>query len=253
MDTSKELNYRLYVQREEGFRRPDISSEFSIYDAIKNGDIETVKKNAKRRRLSKHIGTGVLSDSPLRNNIYHLVVSAGIIARVCIDAGMPHNESYTLSDIYIKKADSLRDPEAVVDLLYEMQLDYTERMHKLKNERHGSIYVMRAIDYIYDHLDESLTMQKLAEYVGLNPSYFSKLFAKETHITVKTYINKVKIQTASQMLKDLDLAISDISLSLGYSSQSAFTAVFRKYTGLTPGEYRAELTHSGLMKLDSTK
>ena len=196
--------------------------------------------------MSRNIGSGVLSDSPLRNNIYHLVVSAGIIARVCIDAGMPHNESYTLSDIYIKKADSLRDPESVVDLLYEMQLDYTERMQKLKSEKHGSIYVMRAIDYIYDHLDESLTMQGLAEYVGLNPSYFSKLFAKETHITVKAYINKVKIQTATQMLKDLDLAISDISLSLGYSSQSAFTAVFRKHTGLTPGEYRKDFTPSAL-------
>ncbi len=247
MDTSKELNYRLYIQREEGFRRPDIGSEFSIYDAIKNGDIDTIKKNAKKRRMSKMTGTGVLSDSPLRNSIYHLVVSAGIIARVCIDAGMPHNESYTLSDIYIKRADSLSDPEAVVDLLYEMQLDYTERMHKLKNEKHGSVYVMRAIDYVYDHLDASLSMQKLATYVGLNPSYFSKLFAKETHITAKTYINKVKIQTASQMLKDLDLAISDISLSLGYSSQSAFTAVFRKHTGLTPGEYRKDIVSEGFI------
>ncbi len=249
MNTSKELNYRLYVQREEGFKRYDIKSEFSIYDAIKNGDIETVKNNAQKRRMSNHAGRGTLSDSPLRNNIYHFVVSVGIIARVCIDAGMPHNDSYTLSDIYIRKADSLRDPEAVIDLLYEMQLDYTTRMQKINHEKKGSAYVIRAIDYIYDHMDEPLTMERLAGVAGLNPSYFSRLFSLETGETVKQYINKVKIHTATQMLKDLDLTISDISLSLGYSSQSAFTAVFRKHTGLTPGQYRKESSPSGLINL----
>ncbi len=249
MNTSKELNYRLYVQREEGFTRYDLKSEFSIYDAIKNGDIDTVKKNAVIRKMSNHAGRGTLSDNPLRNSIYHFVVSVGIIARVCIDAGMPHNESYTLSDIYIRKADSLRDPDAVVDLMYEMQLDYTSRMQKINHEIKGSAYVVRAIDYIYDHMDAPLSMEKLAKVVGLNPSYFSKLFSLETGETVKQYINKVKIHTATQMLKDLDLAISDISLSLGYSSQSAFTAVFKKHTGQTPGQYRKELTPSGLINL----
>ena len=159
---------------------------------------------------------------------------------MCIDAGMPHNESYTLSDIYIRKADRLPDPDAVVELLFEMQLDYTERMKKLNHAKKGSIYVTRAVDYIYDHLNEALTMETLARFVGLNPSYFSKLFAAETGTTVKKYINRVKVQTATEMLKDVHLSISDIAYSLGYSSQSAFTAVFRKINGVTPGDYRKE-------------
>ncbi|MBQ7200870.1 MAG: AraC family transcriptional regulator, partial [Eubacterium sp.] len=131
MDTSKELNYRMYIQREEGFIRSSLQSEFSRYDAIKNGDLETVRANIEEIRKTFYVGKGSLSDNPLRNNIYHFVVAVGIIARVCVDAGMPHNESYTLSDIYIRRADVMRDPGEVMELLFEMQLDYAERMAKL--------------------------------------------------------------------------------------------------------------------------
>ena len=238
MDTSKELNYKLFIQREEGFTRSSLESEFSRYDSIKNGDIEAVRESIASRKNNYHAGKGQLSDNPLRNNIYHFVVAVGIIARVCIDAGMPHNESYTLSDIYIRKADALRDPDAVIDLLYDMQLDYTVRMSKLHRAKKGSIYVTKAIDYIYDHLDESLTMEKLAEEVNLNPSYFSKLFASEMGITVKKYINNVKTETAKQMLETTNYSAADIALSLGYSSPAAFNSVFKKITGVTPGDYR---------------
>ena len=238
MDTSKELNYRMYIQREEGFIRSSLQSEFSRYDAIKNGDIEKVRSNIEEIRKTYYVGKGSLSDNPLRNNIYHFVVAVGIIARVCVDAGMPHNESYTLSDIYIRRADVMRDPEEVVELLFEMQLDYAERMAKLHRARKGSIYVMRAVDHIYEHLDESLTMECLAEVVKLNPSYFSKLFAAEMGITVKKYISQVKVDTAKQMLEMTDHSAADIAISLGYSSPGAFSSVFRKFTGMTPGEYR---------------
>lgn len=241
MDTSKELNYRMYIQREEGFQRSSLQSEFARYDAIKNGDLEAVEASIRTLRRDYHAGKGRLSDNPLRNNVYHFVVAVGIIARVCIDAGMPHNESYTLSDIYIRRVDQLRDPDAVIALLFDMQRDYAARMARLHRTKKGSLYVTRAIDYIYDHLDESLTMERLAEEVNLNSSYFSKLFASEVGVTVKKYINQVKIETAKQMLENSDYSAADISLSLGYSSPAAFSAVFKKYTDTTPGEYRRSL------------
>lgn len=243
MDTSKELNYRLYIQREEGFTRSSLQSEFSRYDDIKNGNLETVRASIAERKKNYHVGKGQLSESLLRNNIYHFVVAVGIIARMCIDAGMPHNESYTLSDIYIRKADTLRDPDAVVDLLYDMQLDYTARMSKLHRAKKGSVYVLQAIDYIYDHLDESLTMERLAREVNLNPSYFSKLFSSEMGITVKKYISQIKVDVAKQMLEASNYSSVDIALSLGFSSPAAFSSVFKKHTDITPGEYRRR--HNG--------
>ena len=244
MNTNKELNYRLYLQREEAFTRTDIATEFSRYDAIKNGNVDEIKERMKTIRQRFYKGKGVLSDNPLRNNIYHFVVSAGVIARICIDSGLPHDEAYTLSDIYIRRADQCTNPDEVIDLLAEMQIDYTTRMKNLKKANTISVHIRRSIDYIYDHLHETLTMEELAGIEGLNPSYFSKLFTKETGTPVKAYILNAKINTAQNMLANSEHSISDIALSLGFSSHSAFSAAFKKITGMTPWKYRNEHNYS---------
>ncbi len=241
MNTSKELDYRLYLQRDEGFVRTDVRKEFSRYTDIVNGRVDTVRKNYEEVRKDFFAGKGVLSKNPLRNSIYHLVVSLGVIARMCIEAGLPHAEAYTISDIYIQRADESKSVEEVLDLLGQAQVDLATRMQKLmKNPTPYSVYVHHAIDYIYDHLHESLTMERLAEVEGLSPSYFSRIFSREVGVTVKAYILSVKIRTAENILQNTDYPISAIALSLGFSSQSAFTAAFRKLTGKTPAAYRSQ-------------
>lgn len=247
MNTNKELNYRLYLQREEAFIRTNVQSEFSRYHDIKNGDIEKVKENIAYIQSNFFNGKGTLSEDPLKNCLYHFIVSAGIIARVCIDAGLSHDESYTLSDIYIQKADRCKTPSAIVSLLCDMHLDYATRMHNLKKNLAISPHIRRAIDYIYDHLNEALTLAALASYVNLDPSYFSKLFFKETGCTTKKYILSAKITTAQNMLLYSNYSISSIALSLGFSSQSAFQTAFRRITGQTPRMYRKEHTYTSLL------
>ena len=238
MDTGRELNYHLYIQREEEFERTDTRKEFSRYDDIKNGDVEKVQENFNELRKDFFLGKGLLSKDPLRNVKYHFVVSIGVISRVCLKAGMPHDEAYTLSDIYIQAVDELTSIDDVIDLLEQAQLDFAERMKKTRKNTDHSIYVRHSIDYIYDHLHENITMEKLAENENLNPSYFSKLFSQEMGTPVKAYILSVKIDTAKNMLEKSDYSVSDIAFSLGFSSQSAFTAAFKKLTGETPARYR---------------
>ncbi len=246
MDTEKELIYRLYTQKENNFVRTNIAHEFSRYDDIKNGNVDKVVSGFDEIRKNYYEGKGVLSDNPLRNTIYHLVVAAGIVARICVEAGMAHDEAYTLSDIYIRRADKASTPEEVIELVGQMQTDFATRMRNSKKDNLISVHVRRTIDYIYDHLHENLTMTALAEKEGLNPSYFSKLFAKETGTTVKSYVIKAKIDTAKNMLAYSDYSLSDIAFSLGFSSQSALTAEFRKTTGTTPGKYRNQYNYKAI-------
>lgn len=246
MNTNKELNYRLHLQREENFSRADINSEFSRYDDIRNGNYSQVLANAPKIKANFYLGKGALSDDPLRNVMYHFVVSAGIIARVCIDAGLPHDESYTLSDIYIRQADRCTTPEQIINLLCDMQLDYAKRMSEVKKQLGISKHVRRAIDYINEHLHTPLNMADIAASENLDPSYFSRLFAKEMNCTVKAYIINTKIKTAQNILVNTNYPISDIALSLGFSSQSAFCATFKKKTNITPLTYRNKYTNSPL-------
>lgn len=243
MDTGKELNYHLYLQREEEFVRTDTKMEFARYDDIKNGDVKKVQENFNELRKDFFKGKGLLSKDPLRNVKYHFVVSIGVISRVCLRAGLPHDEAYTISDIYIQAVDELSSIDDVIDLLEQAQLDFATRMKKIKKNNNYSIYVRHSIDYIYDHLHENITMEQLAENENLNPSYFSKLFSEEIGTPVKAYILSVKIDTAKNMLEKSDYSISDIAFSLGFSSQSAFTAAFKKLTGETPTRYKKHVNY----------
>lgn len=238
MDTGKELIYSLYIQREEEFVRTDIKKEYSRYNDIKNGDIEKVKENFAELRKDFFKGKGTLSKDPLRNVKYHFAVSIGVISRICLKNGMPHDEAYTMSDIYIQAADECTEIEQVIDLLEQAQIDYASRMKKILQKNEYSVYVRHAIDYIYDHLHEPITMESLARREGLNPSYFSKIFSEEIGTPVKAFIISKKIQTAENMLEKSDYSVADIALSLGFSSQSAFTATFKKLTGTTPASFR---------------
>ncbi len=238
MNTNRELNYRLFVQTEEDFKRTEIRSEFARYDDIKNGDIEKVRENIREIKAHYYEGKGMLSDSLLRNNQYHFAIGVGIIARVCIDGGMKHNIAYTLSDIYIRRGDKCREPQELIELTGTMMLDFAERMAEVRKENSVSLHIRRTVDHIYENLHRPLTLKMAAEHEHLDPSYLSKLFAKEMGIPIKAYILKAKISTAQNILIFSDFPIADIADSLGFSSQSAFAAAFRKITGLTPMQYR---------------
>ena len=248
MNTDHDLNYRLYLQREEGFRRIPISSEYEKYNAVSSGNVERVKENFIKIKENYFNGKGVLSDDPVKNVRYHFIISTAIISRVCIENGMSHDLAYTLSDIYIRRADKCESIEKIIDMIGEMHMDYAERMRELKKENVISIHIRKCIDYIYDNLQEKLTVRSMAEYLQIDPTYLSKLFSKEVGISFREFIINARVGAAKNMLAYSDFSFSEVSLSLGFSSQSAFTDTFKRLTGMTPAKYRALYGSSFTMK-----
>lgn len=238
MNTNRDLNYHLYVQKMEGFSRTPFHSEFEKYMVIQSGNVEEVHKNFSKIRPNFLAGKGKLSEDPLRNIMYHFVTSVALTSRICVEGGLSHDTAYTLSDIYIQRADKCTSCEQLIDIFEEMQVDFAKRMRELKKTNATSIHIRKCIDYIYEHLHEKLTISDLASYSGLNVSYMSKLFTKETGVSVKDFVTNAKINTAQNMLKHSDFSYLDISLALGFSTQSAFISVFKKSVGLTPKQYR---------------
>ena len=238
MSTNRDLNYRLYKQKESGFIRTAFQSEFERYAVISSGNVEGVRKNIALIRKNFFDGKGELSDNPVRNVMYHFVVSVAMVSRVCVESGMNHDVAYTLSDIYIKRGDKITTIEGLLDLLEEMQVDFAGRMRELKKEKVYSIHIRKSVDYIQEHLEEKLSVKEIAAYVGLSSDYYAKLFYKEMGVTVKDYVTEAKISTAANMLIYSDHSYMDIALTLGFSSQCAFISVFKKCRGITPKEYR---------------
>lgn len=239
MNTNKDLNYRLYIQHEEQFKRTSFDREMSFYHLVSSGNTEAVKKYFEERiRKNFNEGKGTLSDNPVTNKRYHLIISLAVISRICIMDGMNHDVAYTLGDIYIRKADKSTSEEEILELQYEMFMDFCKRMKEIRKNNATSIHIRKCIDYIYDHLAEKITVVDAAEYLKIDPTYLSKLFTRETGISFRKYIINAKVGVAKNMITGSDLTFLEISLSLGFSSQSAFITTFRQVTGETPGEFK---------------
>ncbi|GAB2698555.1 response regulator [Paenibacillus thermoaerophilus] len=97
----------------------------------------------------------------------------------------------------------------------------------------------RAIRYIRDHLGgDELTLQETAKHVCLNPSYFSQLFKQRTGRTFIDYVTEKRMETAAKLLQQTELRVQEISNRVGYTEPAYFSNQFRKWSGLTPSEYR---------------
>ena len=237
-ETSQDLSYREYLQREEMFVRAPYDPEVEFYSSIMNGDVAEVDRLTKENFLTKRSGWGKLSSNELQNVKYHFAVTTAVIARYCINRGLPYQTAYNLSDHYIQAADRCRTPEAVAALHKPMCMDYAKRMHNLRKNDIRSIHIVRCTDYIYDHLHTRITLTELAAFCGLSESYLSRLFKKETGSSVSEYISGQKILAAANMLRFSDYSVARIAQILAFPSQSYFNKIFRKKYSMTPLEYR---------------
>ena len=98
--------------------------------------------------------------------------------------------------------------------------------------------VKRVTSYMQEHLDEAIGLQELANLVRLSRFHFATAFRQATRQTPFGWLTELRITRARQLLGDPELPVTEIALEVGYQTPSAFTAAFRKRTGLTPNEYR---------------
>jgi two-component system response regulator YesN len=92
--------------------------------------------------------------------------------------------------------------------------------------------------YIADHLSDELSLTGIAEHVGHNSSYLSRLFKQKNGIGIAEHITDCRIRLAQEMLSDPKQRIQDIASFAGFASVQYFYRVFKKVAGMTPQEWR---------------
>lgn len=100
----------------------------------------------------------------------------------------------------------------------------------------------RVLDYVEARLGESeLSIVELAGVASLSAYHFSRAFRGATGRSPHRFVTERRIERAKSLLADRETSLADIAFSLGFSSQSHFSTVFRRMTGATPGAYREQL------------
>ena len=124
---------------------------------------------------------------------------------------MELEQAFRLSDFYIQKLDDIYTTEGVKKLHDEMVMDYTEKMRKYFRSDTNSRHINVCKEYIYSHIKERITIEDLADELGVSASYLSRLFKKETGESVSVYIRKQKIEMAKNLLRYSDYSMIEIA------------------------------------------
>lgn len=92
--------------------------------------------------------------------------------------------------------------------------------------------------YIELHYMENLYLDHMAEVLDTSSKYFSNYFKKTFGVNYVEYLNKVRLSHARKYLRNTDLSIAEVAEKTGYTNSSTFTTTFKKYSGVSPSEYR---------------
>ena len=123
--------------------------------------------------------------------------------------------------------------------LAELSSLYTEQLSILDRKAALSSQTVSAIHFIESCCsDVDLTLDKLSEHLKISSSYISKLLKEETGFSFIQYLTMVRIRNAKELMLNPEFKIYEISELTGYSSQHYFCKAFKKFTGLTPLEYK---------------
>lgn len=98
--------------------------------------------------------------------------------------------------------------------------------------------VKKAVNYIQANFGNQLTVNEIANHVGLSPSYFMNVFKQHTKMTCIKYINSFRLNIAETMLKETDETVLQISQDCGFNNLSLFNREFKKAYSVTPTQYR---------------
>ncbi|NEW07427.1 response regulator [Paenibacillus sp. SYP-B3998] len=116
-------------------------------------------------------------------------------------------------------------------------------LEELRIRRKGKLKdpVEEAKRYMESHLAEEVSLEEVADHIGLNASYFSQLFKQSTQETFVQYRTRRRMEKAKKLLEQPQWRITDISGEVGYADHPHFTKTFKKYAGCLPSEYRQQM------------
>ena len=210
------------------------AAEIRLFSCVQQGDIERLLEEL--QNLDSVLVTGKLSEDNVKNSKYLAVSTVTLATRYAIQGGLDEKTAYGFSDESIMVIDGADSSSRVFALVAQRIMQLTDMVKKSKLKPKQSPHVKRCICYINENLNEKITVSSLAALCDVSADYLSHVFKEEMGENLSSYILRVKLEAAKDMIANKK-SNREICDKLGFSSQPHFVTAFKKYCGMTPGEY----------------
>lgn len=212
--------------------------EQSLLNLIRTGNLEALQESKGSPEDLQRLGR--MSDSPLKQLEYACCSFVTLATRAAVEGGLDADTAYSISDVYLQRLAKCQTAAHILSLLEEVKFGFARAVRGARQEKTRISYLEQAKNYIATHLNREFALKDMAKEIGINPSYLSRKFKEYESMGIAEYTRRQRVQAARNMLKYSDADISAIAQYLCFHSQSYFGAVFREYTGLSPGKYREQ-------------
>lgn len=236
----------LFVRQENGSLHNSFEWGYTFYESVKNYDLEGLDRLLDVSQQDWRVG--VLGPDELRSAKNACLCLMSYVAQTALKEKLMENERmYVILDACIQLLEECKDRREVVLRTYSSLYIMAEEIRQYRQTNYHYL-VRRAKEYVYKHFHERITVETIAQKLKVSVPYLTRVFKETEQMTLKQYIQKERIKRAKSMLRYSEDPIQSIAQYLGFSSQSHFTELFKRTTGMTPLNYRNQ--YSEIYKKD---
>ena len=194
------------------------------------------KKEESQNYLNEILSTMIFIN---KHNFRHIQLRVLELAVLLIRAGKNifidnNNDSIIY---YMNLIQEAKTQEELISILHNIVDKNIDQIVSYQGIPHA-LAIRRADVYIRENLTKKLALSKIAKIAGLTAPYFSTVFKSEMGENMSKYINRLRVEKASEMLLETYLSISEIAEICCFGDQSWFSKIFKSFTGISPGKYR---------------
>lgn len=143
-----------------------------------------------------------------------------------------------LSDDVIPQVIRLKNIDEIMRWIKKKLVELTEILSE-KRRSDAERIIEKAVFYLEDNFSNpNLTLNEVASYIHLSPTYFSTLFRQIKDVNFSDYLETLRINKAIEFFKTTELKIYEVAYRVGYNSPQYFSICFKKITGNTPSEFK---------------
>jgi len=160
----------------------------------------------------------------------------GTLVKELMVSGSYNNDlSYKSNDFFnnFHGKKTLKEVNLYINELCNEFIDYVIYQNNSMNR-----YCRQVVEYINEHYQQDVSISSVAERLNLSYPYLSKIFKENLKVNFNDYLNAKRIDESKKLLSNTEDSVYEIALKVGYNNDQSFTRFFKKFEGITPGDYR---------------